>query len=190
MTEQEILKSFYDHGALLDGHFQLSSGLHSNRYVQCARVLQWPELAARLCAALAAHFRNLAVDLVVGPAIGGILVAQELARSLQVRALFTEREEGKMTLRRGFAVEEGERVLVAEDVVTTGGSTREVIASLEAAGAQIAGVGALIDRHQGILDFGIPFHSLLRLEIASYEPESCPLCRSEIPLVKPGSRKV
>jgi orotate phosphoribosyltransferase len=189
MSEQQILEIFQRHGALLEGHFLLSSGLHSNRYVQCALVLQHPEAATLLGARLAEHFSGIPVDLVVGPALGGVLVAQEVARALGTRALFTEREQGRMCLRRGFYVEPGERALVVEDVVTTGGSTREVIEALTAAGAQVVGVGALIDRHAGSLDFTVPFHALLRLEIAAYEPGSCPLCQSGSTPVKPGSRK-
>ncbi len=189
MKEQELMKIFRDCGALLEGHFLLTSGLHSNRYIQCAKVLQYPELATNLGADLAGYFRDLQVNVVVGPALGGILVAQEVARSLKVRALFTEREQGAMTLRRGFAVEQGERALVVEDVVTTGGSTREVVNTLKGYGAEVVGVGALVDRHMGTLDFNVPFHALLRLEIATYSPESCPLCREGLPLVKPGSRK-
>ena len=124
-----------------------------------------------------------------GPALGGVLVAQEVARALGVRALFTEREQGRMSLRRGFSIVPGERALVVEDVVTTGGSTREVIDVVAAAGGKVVGVGALIDRHTGSLDFGVPFHALLRLEIATYTPDSCPLCQSGSPPVKPGSRQ-
>jgi len=189
VKEQEIIKIFRDCGALLEGHFLLTSGLHSNRYIQCAKVLQYPELATNLCADLAGCFHDLNVDLVVGPALGGILVAQEVARSLKVRAIFTEREQGTMTLRRGFDVEQGERALVVEDVVTTGGSTREVIKVLKGYGAEVVGIGAMVDRHAGTLDFDVPFHALLRLEIATYSPENCPLCREGLSLVKPGSRQ-
>ncbi len=189
MKEREIMKIFHDCGALLEGHFLLTSGLHSNRYIQCAKVLQYPELATDLGADLAACFQDLQVDVVVGPALGGILVAQEVARWLKARALFTEREQGAMTLRRGFTVEQGERVLVVEDVVTTGSSTREVIQVVEGYGAEVVGIGALVDRHTGTLDFKVPFHALLRLEIATYSPESCPLCREGLSLVKPGSRQ-
>jgi orotate phosphoribosyltransferase len=188
MTEEQALEIFKRHGALLEGHFLLSSGLHSNRYVQCALVLQHPEVATQLGAQLAESFANTPVDLVVGPALGGVLVAQEVARGLGVRALFTERDQGKMTLRRGFSIAPGERVLVVEDVVTTGGSTREVIDVITEAGAKVVGAGALIDRHTGSLELGVPFHALLRLEIATYDPETCPLCQSGSHPVKPGSR--
>ncbi|NPV29771.1 MAG: orotate phosphoribosyltransferase [Firmicutes bacterium] len=189
MPEQELLEVFRQHGALLEGHFLLSSGLHSDRYIQCARVLQYPEVAADLGRRLASCFRGLPVDLVVGPALGGVLVAHEVARALKVRALFTEREQGVMTLRRGFAVAPGENVLVVEDVVTTGGSTREVVAVMRQAGARVVGIGALVDRRTGSLDFDVPFHALLTLQIATYSPESCPLCREGKPLLKPGSRE-
>jgi orotate phosphoribosyltransferase len=189
MTEEKVLETFQRYGALLEGHFLLTSGLHSNRYVQCALVLQHPEAATMLGAQLAGYFKDIPVDLVVGPALGGVLVAQEVARSLGARALFTEREQGQMTLRRGFSIAPGERALVVEDVVTTGGSTGEVIDVVAAAGGKVAGVGALIDRHTGSLNFNVPFHALLRLEIATYNPDSCPLCQSGSPPVKPGSRQ-
>lgn len=184
-----MLEIFRDCNALLEGHFLLSSGLHSNRYVQCALVLQYPEIASKLGEELAGYFKNLSIDMVVGPALGGILVAHEVARALSVKALFTEREEGRMTLRRGFCVLPGQRVLVVEDVVTTGGSTREVIDVIQCAGAQIAGVGALVDRYKGTLNFGVPFHALIKLDIETYSPDFCPLCQNGIPLIKPGSRK-
>ncbi len=190
MNDEQVLDAFQRYGALLDGHFLLTSGLHSNGYIQCALVLQHPEVATQLGAQLAGFFRNIPIDLVAGPALGGVLVAQEVARALGVRALFAERDQERMCLRRGFFVAPGERALVVEDVVTTGGSTREVIDVVTEAGAKVVGVGALIDRRSGSLDLGVPFHALLRLEIATYDPETCPLCRTGLPAVKPGSRKV
>lgn len=189
MTEQELIKVFKEKGALLDGHFRLTSGLHSNRYIQCAQVLKYPDLSAELGKELADHFRDLDVDTVVGPAIGGIIVAQEVGRGLGVKAIFTERVEGQMTLRRGFEISEGERVVVVEDVVTTGGSTKEVIELVKEHGGVVVGVGSLVDRHSGELDFGVPFHPLLKLTIETYPPDECPLCREGLPVVKPGSRK-
>jgi len=189
MTEQELVEVFKERGALLEGHFRLTSGLHSNRYVQCARVLMYPDLAEELGKKIADKFSHLDLDVVVGPAIGGIVVAQEVGRALGVRAIFSEREEGKMTLRRGFEIKKGERVLVVEDVVTTGGSTKEVIDMVEGYGGVVVGVGSLVDRHRGELDFGVPFHPLIKLEIVNYSPDDCPLCREGIPVVKPGSRK-
>jgi orotate phosphoribosyltransferase len=175
-------------GALLRGHFRLTSGLHSDTYLQSALVLQRPDDAARLGQALAARFRRVTIDVVVAPALGGILVAHEVARALGVRGLFTEREDGRMTLRRGFRIAPGERCLVVEDVVTTGGSTREVMAAVEALGGVVAGVGALVDRSGGKADLPEPRAALLTLEVPSYRPEDCPLCRAGVPVVKPGSR--
>lgn len=189
MKGQELIEVFKERGALLEGHFRLTSGLHSNRYVQCARVLMYPDLAEELGQKIAEKFRHLDPEVVVGPAIGGIIVAQEVGRALGVKAIFTEREEGKMTLRRGFEIKKGERVLVVEDVVTTGGSTKEVINVVEENGGVVVGVGSLVDRHRGELDFGVPFHPLLKLDIETYPPDDCPLCREGLPVVKPGSRK-
>ncbi|MFH1046002.1 MAG: orotate phosphoribosyltransferase [Candidatus Omnitrophota bacterium] len=185
----KILAVFKKKNALLEGHFLLSSGLHSGQYLQCARVLEDPKLCARLARSLAAHFKTKKIDVVIGPAMGGITLAYELARALGARALFAEREEGKMCLRRGFTVRAKENVVVAEDVITTGGSVKEVIAALAPLGARIAGVAALIDRSGGASVFGkIPFQSLAKVNIKTFSPEQCPLCRQGLPLVKPGSR--
>lgn len=189
MNRQKLIEVFKERDALLEGHFRLTSGLHSNRYIQCAQVLMYPDLAAELGKELADHFSELDVDLVVGPAIGGIIVSQEVGHALGVKAIFTEREQGKMTLRRGFRIKAGERVVAVEDVVTTGGSTREVIDLVKEHGGIVVGVGSLVDRHSGELDFGVPFYSLLKLDIETYPPEDCPLCREGLPIVKPGSRK-
>lgn len=193
MTQDNVLKVFTDNGALLNGHFLLTSGLHSPRYLQCALVLQDPHVAEKLCAALAskaqADERIGKVDLVIAPAIGGIIVAHEVARALGVRALFTERQDGAMTLRRGFRINPGERALVVEDVVTTGGSTREVIEAVRTHGGVPVGAGSLIDRSGGSVDLGTPRHALAVLEVPTYKPEDCPLCREGSPVVKPGSRK-
>lgn len=192
-TEQkneEILSIFRQSGALLEGHFLLTSGRHSAQYMQCAQVLQYPDLAARLGEGLAGLWRDAGVETVIGPAMGGILVAHEVAKALGTRALFTERENGVMRLRRGFKLSPGERVLVVEDVITTGGSVREVLAVVQEAGAVPLGVGVLVDRSGGNVDFGVPLNALLRLEIKSYEADSCPLCAEGIPCVKPGSRAV
>jgi orotate phosphoribosyltransferase len=188
MTENEILKVFRDSSALLEGHFILSSGLHSDRYVQCALVLQHPRVAEQLCSELAAKVRHLGVSVVAAPALGGVLVAHEVARALGVRALFTERQEGVMTLRRGFSLAPGEPTLVVEDVITTGLSTRETIRCVEQAGGKVVGAGALIDRSRGAADLGLPKAALLTLAIQNYSPADCPLCKSGIPAVKPGSR--
>jgi len=175
-------------GALLDGHFQLTSGLHSPRYLQCARLLQYPEQAEWVGKTIAAHFTDDEVSAVVAPAIGGIIVAHEVARALHVRALFTERVSGSMSLRRGFEIASGEKILVVEDVVTTGGSTRETIEAVARAGGAVVGAGSLIDRSGGGADVGVPRFALLTLDVPTYEPSACPLCKQGTPAVKPGSR--
>jgi orotate phosphoribosyltransferase len=188
MTENEILDIFRKHSALLDGHFLLSSGLHSDRYVQCALVLQYPRVAEQLCSALAERLAILGATVVAAPALGGVLVAHEVARALGVRAVFTERQEGVMTLRRLLSLKPGEPVLVVEDVITTGLSTRETIQCIEQAGGNVVGAGALIDRSGGTADLGLPKAALLTLKFQNYSPADCPLCKAGIPVVKPGSR--
>lgn len=191
MTDAEIITLFRQSQALLEGHFQLSSGRHSGHYFQCALVLQNPVTAAQLGHALAGRFQEvLPVSAVVAPAIGGILVAHEVARALRTRALFTERVNGKMTLRRGFRLHAQEAVVVVEDVVTTGLSIRETIDAIHAAGGRVLAVGALVDRSGGALEqsFSAPMHSLIALPVESFLPGECPLCRQRIPLVTPGSR--
>jgi orotate phosphoribosyltransferase len=188
MTENEILEVFRRYSALLEGHFILSSGLHSNRYIQCALVLQHPRAAEQLGSELAARLRHLGASVVAAPALGGILVAHEVARALGVRAIFTERQEGGMTLRRGFSLAAGEATLVVEDVLTTGLSTRETIQCVEQAGGKVLGAGALIDRSGRTVDLGLPRAALVTLEIQNYDPADCPLCKSGSPAVKPGSR--
>jgi orotate phosphoribosyltransferase len=188
-TEPQALAMFQETGALLEGHFQLTSGMHSPRYLQCALVLQYPERAAWIGRQLAAHFGHEQISAVVAPAIGGILVAHEVARALGVRALFTERENGVMTLRRGFHLDAGERVLVVEDVVTTGGSTRETIAAVTRAGGMVVGAGSVVDRSGGAVDIGVRRVALLTLDVPAYDPATCPLCQQGTPAIKPGSRK-
>lgn len=188
LSAEEILKIFKDCGALLEGHFLLSSGLHSSQYLQCALVLQYPTHAERLCSMLSRHFAGQGIQVVAAPALGGIVVAYEVARALGARALFTERVEGQMTLRRGFQIQPGERTLVVEDVITTGGSTREVMAAVEEHGGVVVGVGSLVDRSGGV-HLGVKQHALLHLNIPNYPPEACPLCREGKPLMKPGSRQ-
>ena len=193
MTNEEVLQTFSDCGALLTGHFLLTSGLHSPRYLQCALVLQHPPIAEKLGSALAAEAKADdsigPIDLVVAPALGGVIVAHEVARALGVRALFTERQDSTMTLRRGFQLNPGERCFVVEDVVTTGGSTREVIEVVRALGGIVAGAGSLIDRSGGAVDLGVPRHALAVLEVPTYKPEDCPLCKEGTTAIKPGSRK-
>jgi len=188
MNTDDIGRVFREAGALLEGHFRLSSGLHSARYIQCALVLQYPQIATRLGAQLADAFAGERIETVIAPAIGGILVAHEVARHLGARAIFAEREGGRFTLRRGFAIAPAERVLVVEDVITTGHSTREVIELVRAAGGEVVGVGALIDRSGRALYFGVPLRALLQLDLPTYPPDACPLCAAGVPMDTPGSR--
>jgi orotate phosphoribosyltransferase len=173
----------------LEGHFLLTSGLHSPQYFQCAKVLQYPQHAQKLCWEIAYNYMSEKVNVVVGPALGGIIVAQEVARLINARAIFSERENGKMTLRRGFEIKSNERVLVVEDVVTTGGSINEVIGLAKEAGAQLVGVGFLVDRSQDRIKFDVPKFSVIQMDVVTYQPDDCPLCKKNIPLVKPGSRQ-
>ena len=188
MTERETLDLYEATGALLRGHFLLTSGLHSDVYLQSALVLQHPADATKLGEALAAPFRGDRIQTVLAPAIGGILVSHEVARALGVRALFTEREGGTMRLRRGFALAPAERCLVVEDVMTTGGSLREVVSCVEAAGGAVVGVGSLIDRSGGTARFPVKRVSLATVKAETWTPEECPLCRSGGRAAKPGSR--
>src|ERR1044071_960753 len=188
MRADEVVERFRRTGALLEGHFQLTSGLHSSQYLQCALVLQYPKDQKSIGRALAALFSDDRIDAVVAPAIGGIIVAHETARALGVRALFTERESGVMTLRRGFRLNRGERILVVEDVVTTGGSTRETVDAVVEADGVVVGAGSLVDRSGGSVDVGVRRLSLLTLSVPAFEPASCPLCSGGTPAIKPGSR--
>lgn len=187
--EDRIMEIFQETGVLLEGHFQLSSGRHSRRYLQCARVLQYPGYTEELCRLLVQDYRARGVDVVVGPALGGVVIAYEAGRQLGTRGLFAEREEGKMALRRGFQVSPGEKVLVVEDVITTGGSIKEVIQLLQGGGAEVVGAASFVDRSGGVVDLGVPFKGLLKVEIETFSPGDCPLCHQGIPLEKPGSRK-
>jgi orotate phosphoribosyltransferase len=188
MTEAEVLAVFRRSGALLEGHFRLSSGLHSPGYLQCALVLQHPREAEALGAALGNLVRPLGAVTVLSPALGGIVIGQEVGRALGVRAIFAERQDGALSLRRGFALDPGERVLVVEDVVTTGGSTRETMDVARAAGAVVVGACAIVDRSGGKQGLDVPFYALLPMAVTTYQPEDCPLCKSGSPVVKPGSR--
>jgi orotate phosphoribosyltransferase len=185
-VSEAIMQVFRETGAYLKGHFRLTSGLHSNEYLQCALVLQYPAIAERFGREMAALLPGC--DVVVSPAVGGLIIGHEVARAKGTRFIFTERDAGKMTLRRGFSVQAGETALVIEDVVTTGGSTREVIEVLITAGARVAGAGSVIDRSGGRVDFGVPRVALATLDVVAYPAEDCPLCRQGIPVVKPGSR--
>ncbi len=185
----ELLQLFEKSGAVSRGHFTLSSGLHSDTYVQCALVLQHPQHAERLGRSLAARFERAPIECVASPALGGIIVGHEVARALGVRAIFAERDaSGHLTLRRGFAVEPGEGVLVVEDVWTTGGSTEETIAAIAEAGGRVIAAGALIDRSGGRLSLPVRTQALLEIAIQNYEPEDCPLCRAGGTPERPGSR--
>lgn len=188
MDQEAVLDLFRKSGALLEGHFRLSSGLHSDRYLQSALVLQYPEFAEALGRALAARSRHLQPTVVLSPAMGGIVIGQETGRALGVRAIFAERQDGAMTLRRGFTLSPSDRVLVVEDVITTGGSTRETAAVAEAIGAQVIGAAAIVDRGAGTTDFSLPLQALVELEVPTYAPEACPMCARGEAIVKPGSR--
>jgi len=188
IKREEILKIFKDTEALLEGHFILTSGLHSDKYFQCAKVLQYPWHAETLCREIADHFKDERIELVISPAVGGIVFGQEIGRLLGVRAIFAERVEGHMTLRRGFSIAPGERILVAEDVTTTGGSVKEVLETVKQSGGKPIAVTALVDRSGGKAQFDVPYFSLFQMEVKNYDPENCPLCRAGSTAVKPGSR--
>ena len=188
MNDSEVLELFRRSGALLEGHFKLSSGLHSGRYLQSALVLQYPDRAERLGAALADRVRGLNATAVLSPALGGIVIGQEVGRALGIRALFAERQDGTLTLRRGFTLSPADRVLIVEDVITTGGSTRETIAVAQAAGAQVIGAAGIVDRGGDPSRVGVPMQTLIRLEVPAYAPEACPMCAAGQAVVKPGSR--
>jgi orotate phosphoribosyltransferase len=188
MTESEVLDQFRRSGALLEGHFRLSSGLHSNRYLQSALVLQYPDLAEQLGAALGGKARHLQATAVLSPALGGIVIGQEVGRALRIRALFAERQDATLVLRRGFTLAPDDRVLIVEDVITTGGSTRETIAVAESAGARVVGAASIIDRGSDPRRFNVPLQTLVRMEVPAYAPESCPLCANGVSVTKPGSR--
>ncbi len=190
MKKEEILEIFHKTNALLEGHFLLTSGRHSNQYFQCAKVLQYPEHTTNICKIIADNFKDLEIDTVISPAIGGIVVGQEVARQLNKRFIFAERENKNLTLRRGFEIKKDEKALVCEDVVTTGGSVFEVIDIVKANGGKIVGVGMIVDRSNGKVNFGVPQISTLQMEVISYLPEECPMCKEGIPAVKPGSRKL
>jgi orotate phosphoribosyltransferase len=190
MSNSELLNIFQKTDALLNGHFLLTSGRHSNQYFQCAKVLQYPEHTTRVCKIIADYFKEYKIDTVISPAIGGIVVGQEIARQLNTKFIFAERENKNLTLRRGFELSEGENVLVCEDVVTTGGSVFEVIDIVKSINANVVGVGMIVDRSNGKVDFGVPQVSTLQMEVVSYLSEDCPLCKEGTPAIKPGSRKI
>ncbi len=190
MTRDEVLDLFRRSGALLEGHFRLTSGLHSPGYLQCALVLSHPEWAEKLGRGIADATRALRPTVVLSPALGGVVIGHEVARALGARALFAERQDGVLMLRRGFTLGELDRVLVVEDVLTTGGSTRETMEVARAAGARVVGAASIVNRSGGAARFDVPLASLLDYSLPTYEPDKCPLCAQGLPVVKPGSRPV
>ena len=192
LTEERVVEVLKEAGVLLEGHFLLTSGRHSNKYLQCAKIFRNTKYSEELCAALGEKYAGAGVEVVIGPAMGAVQMAYEVSRALGCENFFTERDEnGKMTLRRGFAVEPGQKVLIVEDVVTTGGSVKEVIELVRAAGGDIVGVGSIVDRTGGNFDLGVPFMGVFWAYLTSWEKDECPLCKAgEIELVKPGSRKI
>jgi orotate phosphoribosyltransferase len=185
----DILEHFRQTDALLDGHFLLSSGLHSPNYLQCALALQQPRDAERFGRAIADNFRDRDIDTVASPAIGGLIIGFAVAQALDVRFIWTERQDGSMTLRRGFTLTPGEKILVVEDVITTGGSTRECIAALESNGGNVVAAASIIDRSNGVAEVGVPRIALVKMDVPTYQPDSCPLCSGGDVAYKPGSRK-
>lgn len=191
IKEERVIEILKETNALLTGHFLLTSGRHSGEYMQCAQILQYPEFTEEIAKGLAEELKKDHIDIVIGPAMGGVIIAYEMARQLEVKNLFAERENGKMTLRRGFTIPKGARVLIAEDVITTGGSVMEVAEVVKEQGGEVAGVAVMVDRSNGTIDFGTKLVAALRTEVVSYGAENCPICREgNIELVKPGSRKI
>jgi len=189
MTDTELLEAFRETGALLEGHFLLRSGLHSGQYFQCALLLQPMPLVEKLGAALAAKFDAGAIDTVIAPAMGGLVIGQEVARQLGKRFIFAEKDDqGKLALRRGFKIAPGERLLVVEDVITKGGRVQETLDIVRARGGRVVGVGVVVDRSGGEVSFGVPTEALGRLQAEAFEAANCPLCKQGLPLVKPGSK--
>ena len=191
ISRERVLTIFKEAGVLLEGHFLLTSGRHSNKYLQCAKIFRHTKYSEELCAALADHFREDGVDIVIGPAMGAVQRADEVSRSLGCENFFAERADRKMALRRGFEVKPGQKVLLVEDVITTGGSVREVLELVKAAGGEVVGVGSIVDRTGGKIDFGVPFRPVISLDVQSWEASECPLCKAGAPApYKPGSRKI
>ncbi len=192
MTQERVEEILKEAGVLLEGHFLLTSGRHSNRYLQCAKIFRNTKYSEELCAALAERYGGSGVEVVIGPAMGAVQMAYEVSRHLKCENFFTERDaDGKMALRRGFQVHEGMKVLVVEDVVTTGGSVKEVIELVRQSGGDVVGVGSIVDRTGGKIDFGVPFKAVYSADVQSWEANACPLCKEgKLELVKPGSRKI
>ncbi len=187
MTDQEIIKAFQDAGALLDGHFVLRSGLHSNKFFQAALLFRFPDIAEKLCRTLAERMKGLGATTVISPAVGGILVGQELARALGIQAIFADKENDQLVLKRGFTIQKGEKIIVAEDVVTKGGRVQQTIDLVRSLGGDPVAVGIITDRSGGNVDFGIPLYSLIKLSLPTFDPAECPLCKEGKPLTRPGS---
>jgi len=190
MNKNEILDIFKKTGVMQEGHFKLTSGRHSDKYMQCAKLFIDPKISAMMSKELADKFKNDKIDLVIGPAIGGIILSYEVARQLEKPNIFAERENGVMTFRRGFNLEKDMNVLIVEDVVTTGGSVKEVVSLAQSLGANVVGVGCIVDRSNGNTDFGVKFEAVLSMEVISYEPDECPICKTGAPITKPGSRTI
>lgn len=190
MNNYEINEILIKCGVLLEGHFLLTSGKHSSKYLQCARLFQFPEYSESISRMLSEKIKKFNADIVIGPAIGGIILAYEVARQLGLKALFAERENGKMALRRGFSIDKGTKVIVVEDVVTTGGSVKEVIKLVEDLGGTVVAVGSVIDRSRGTADFGCTFESVLKIDVETFDADECPLCKQGSTPYKPGSRKM
>ncbi len=189
MTEKDVIETFERDGAILKGHFLLTSGRHSDVYFEKFQVLQHPDDVQALCSELAERFKGESVELVIGPTTGGVLIAYEVAKGLGTRFIFAESEEGKRVLKRGFRIDEGQKTLIVDDVLTTGRSIREVIGIVEEHRGEIVGIGCLVDRSGGKVDFGYRLEALLTVEAVSHDPTECPLCKEGIEVVKPGSRK-
>ena len=191
ITRERVLEVFSQAGVLLEGHFLLTSGKHSNRYLQCAKIFRHTQYSEELCAALAEQFKDERIDVVIGPAMGAVQMAYEVSRAIGCENFFAERENGEMTLRRGFAITPGMRCLLVEDVVTTGGSVKEVKKLVEDAGGIVVGVGSIVNRSGGKADFGVPYKAVIDVEVQAWEPTDCPLCKEgKMPAIKPGSRKL
>lgn len=189
LAKEDILKAFEKTGGILKGHFLLTSGRHSDTYMQCAKLFVDPSESEKLCKDLAGYLKEYNADCIVSPAVGGIIMGYEVARALKIKNFFAERVDGKMTLRRGFELKEGARVIVTEDVVTTGGSVLEVIELIKSLNCTVVAVASIVDRSNGAVTFGVPFKALLSMEVKSYEPENCPLCKEgKTAPYKPGSR--
>ncbi|MEM1483972.1 orotate phosphoribosyltransferase [Oscillospiraceae bacterium PP1C4] len=191
ITRERVEEVLRESGVLLEGHFLLTSGKHSNKYMQCAKIFRHTKYSEELCSALAEMYKDEKIDVVIGPAMGAVQMAYEVSRSVGCENFFTEREDGKMVLRRGFEITPGMRCLLVEDVVTTGGSVAEVAELVKASGGVVVGIGSIVDRSNGKVDFGVPFKAVYPVEVISWEADQCPLCKDgKLPVVKPGSRKL